>query len=319
MRLQAHARAATVKARAFALYPAGRRVLHTLWAGRHSGAPGKLWARKAGWLRLGRSANLTDDLRHAMLRDDLHLEYQPISCVVTGRIVAFEALLRWNHQVRGAVAPGSFIPAAEESGAIVALGKWVLRKACAEAAAWPMPYTLAVNISPVQFRDPRIIAAIASILAETGLAPERLLLEITEGQQLFASDRVRNTLQRLRGLGIGIALDDFGAGYANLSRMRNLPFDVIKFDRSFLDQRASPTTRLDMLSPLVSFVRAFGAKIVMEGVETPEQLELVQTLGCDWVQGFFLSRPVSPAALRPLMRTNQQLGATASARTAVLA
>ncbi len=251
---------------------------------------------------LGHAATLAEDLRSAMLGGHLHLHYQPMYDTRTGAVAAVEALLRWTHPQRGSIAPGAFIPAAEESGMIVPVGKWVLRQACAEAASWAAPALLAVNISPVQFSDPGIVATVAAILAETGLAPRRLLLEITEGLQLVASDGVRETLHSLRALGVGIALDDFGMGYANLSRLRELPFDVVKIDRSFLETTVSDEHLLTLLTPLVAFARAYAPKIVMEGVETAAQLAVVKALGCDWVQGFYLSEPMPPEVVRKQIR-----------------
>ena len=251
------------------------------------------------------ATTLAEDLRNAMLGGHLHLHYQPIHETRSGDIVAAEVLLRWTHKQRGAIAPGEFIPAAEESGIIVPVGKWVLRQACAEAASWAIPAMLAVNISPVQFSDPGIVETVAEILAETGLAPQRLLLEITEGLQLTVCDGVRETLEGLQGLGVAVALDDFGTGYANLSRLRDLPFDVVKIDRSFLEPAETVLAPLDVLTPLVAFARAFAPKIVMEGVEKPDQLAIVQRLGCDWVQGFHLSRPMPPDMLRTMMRAKR--------------
>ncbi len=253
---------------------------------------------------LGRAASLSENLRSAMLDGHLHLHYQPVRDTSSGQIVAVEALLRWTHPQRGSISPESFIPAAEESGIIVPVGKWVLRQACAEAASWPSSALVAVNISPVQFSDPGIVATVAGILAETGLAPERLLLEITEGLQLAPSDGVRDTLRELRALGVGMALDDFGMGYANLSRLRELPFDVVKIDRSFLEDARGDGRLVEVLKPLVAFARMYAPKVVIEGVETAAQLAMVNALGCDWVQGFHLSTPLPAEALRPLLRAS---------------
>jgi EAL domain-containing protein (putative c-di-GMP-specific phosphodiesterase class I) len=156
----------------------------------------------------------------------------------------------------------------------------------------------------VQFSDPGIVATVAGILAETGLAPERLLLEITEGLQLAPSDGVRDTLRELRALGVGMALDDFGMGYANLSRLRELPFDVVKIDRSFLEDARGDGRLVEVLKPLVAFARMYAPKVVIEGVETAAQLAMVNALGCDWVQGFHLSTPLPAEALRPLLRAS---------------
>jgi diguanylate cyclase (GGDEF)-like protein len=260
---------------------------------------------------LSQAATLAEDLRSAMLGGHLHLHYQPIHDTRSGDVAAVEALLRWTHPQRGSIAPGAFIPAAEESGMIVPVGKWVLRAACAEAASWAVPALLAVNVSPVQFSDPGIVGTVAAILAETGLAPERLLLEITEGLQLVVSDGVRETLMGLRALGVGIALDDFGTGYANFSRLRELPFDVVKIDRSFLEDAGTDSHVMELLTPLIAFARAFAPKIVMEGVENAGQLALVEALGSDWVQGFYLSKPMPPEALRKLIGSRRTAEAVA--------
>jgi diguanylate cyclase (GGDEF)-like protein len=293
---------ALVRRADMALYEAKRHGRDQVYTTADLASDETLPPHSASVTALSHSASLADDLRSALLGGHMCLHYQPIYDTSSGRIAAVEALLRWTHPQRGSISPASFIPAAEESGMIVAIGKWVLRQACMEAASWAAPHIVTVNISPVQFSDPGTFATIATILTETGLPPQRLVLEITEGLQLVLSDCVRDALAGLRALGVGLALDDFGTGYANLSRLRTLHFDVIKIDRSFLEDLGDGIDMKELLTPLVAFARAFGPTIVMEGIETAEQLALVKALGCDWVQGFYLSQPVPAETLRCMIR-----------------
>jgi len=251
----------------------------------------------SGMQLLRDAANLANDLRVAMHAGDLCLNYQPIYDAVTRRIIACEALLRWNDPVRGSVSPIDFIPAAEDSGFIGPLTEWVLSRACEEATAWPDPVQVSVNLSPLNLRQPALVATIARILDQTGLPPRRLVLELTEGLLLEKSNDVRGTLLELKALGVELWIDDFGSGNANLSYLQQLSCNVIKIDRSFLEQHDK---RRELLSGMISLAQACGLRVAVEGVETTEHDELLQELGCDLLQGFLLARPMSSEKLRAL-------------------
>jgi len=251
----------------------------------------------SGMQLLRDAANLANDLRVAMHAGHLCLNYQPIYDAVTRRIIACEALLRWNDPVRGSVSPIDFIPAAEDSGFIGPLTEWVLSRACEEATAWPDPVQVSVNLSPLNLRQPALVATIARILDQTGLPPRRLVLELTEGLLLEKSNDVRGTLLELKALGVELWIDDFGSGNANLSYLQQLSCNVIKIDRSFLEQHDK---RRELLSGMISLAQACGLRVAVEGVETTEHDELLQELGCDLLQGFLLARPMSSEKLRAL-------------------
>jgi EAL domain-containing protein (putative c-di-GMP-specific phosphodiesterase class I) len=243
------------------------------------------------------AANLANDLRVAMHAGHLCLNYQPIYDTATRRLIACEALLRWNDPVRGTVSPIDFIPAAEDSGFIGPLTEWVLSHACEEATAWPDAVQVSVNLSPLNLKQPSLVATIARILDHTGLSPRRLVLELTEGLLLERSNSVRATLLGLKALGVELWIDDFGSGNANLSYLQQLSCKVIKIDRSFLEEHDK---RRELLSGMISLVQACGLRVAVEGVETTEHDQLLQELGCDLLQGFLLARPMSSEKLRAL-------------------
>ncbi len=242
------------------------------------------------------------DLRRAAAAQEFELVYQPQMNLETDRIVGCEALIRWRHPARGIVSPAEFIPLAEEIGLIVPIGEWVLRTACREAARWPGDLTVAVNLSPAQFRGGKLVATVASALAASGLDPRRLELEITEGLLLHDSDANIATLHALRDLGLRIAMDDFGTGYSSLSYLRSFPFDRIKIDRSFVsggpDEGAGDA--MAIVRAVAGLGAALGIATVAEGVETPEQMDRIRREGCTDVQGYLISRPVPAAAIRHL-------------------
>ena len=232
------------------------------------------------------------DLREAIERNQLELHYQPIISLRRNSIIGFEALARWRHPLRGLVQPGEFIPVAEDSGLILPLGEWVLAEACRTAAQWPNDIKIAVNLSPVQLSDPNLLAAIERILAESGLRPHRLALEITERIFMDDSEVTLSTLRRLKDLGVGISMDDFGTGFSSLSYLRSFPFDKIKVDRSFVSDLGEGTEHVVIVQAVVSIANALGMTTTAEGVETAEQRRFLETLGCDEAQGHFFSRPV---------------------------
>jgi predicted signal transduction protein with EAL and GGDEF domain len=234
---------------------------------------------------------LQKDLRSAVERDELVLHYQP-QAVISGEITGFEALVRWRHPERGMVSPGLFIPVAEDSGLIIPIGEWILREACREAASWPRPMQVAVNLSPVQFRRGDVAKLVHEVLLETGLPAGRLELEITEGVLIDDFSRAISTLRRLKSLGVRIAMDDFGTGYSSLSYLQSFPFDKIKIDQSFVSRVASNPQSALIIRAVIGLGHGLSMPIVAEGVETKDQLEFLRAEGCDEVQGYFIGRPL---------------------------
>ena len=236
---------------------------------------------------------LEDDLRAAVGTDQFFLEFQPQFRTSSLAVVGFEALVRWNHPVRGRLGPDAFIPAAEETGVIVALGRFVLEQACRVALRWPENVHIAVNLSPVQFRDPQIVKTVEAVLAATGLSASRLELEVTEGVLIADEQQALRTLSELRELGVTLALDDFGTGYASLSYLRKFPFEQIKLDRSFVQAQVVEERSRHILRAVLSLSRNLRLSVVAEGVETRTQLHLLRKQGCHAVQGFLVGRPMS--------------------------
>jgi len=233
---------------------------------------------------------LQQDLRSALVNDEFLLFYQP-QALVTGEITGFEALLRWRHPTRALVSPGLFVPLAEESGFIIPIGEWVLRKACAEAASWSRPLQIAVNLSPVQFRHGDLPSMVHAILMETGLRPDRLELEITEGVLFDDLPRAISILRRLKALGVKIAMDDFGTGYSSLSYLQSFPFDKIKIDQSFTSMIKEKPQSAAIIRAIVGLGRGLSMNIVAEGVETSAQLNFLRDEHCNEVQGYLVGRP----------------------------
>jgi diguanylate cyclase (GGDEF)-like protein len=242
---------------------------------------------------------MQDDLRSAVAQGALALHYQP-QVDMAGRPTGFEALVRWNCPQRGMVPPATFIPLAEESPLILALGEFVLRAACREAATWTQPLTIAVNISPRQFRQAELPELIHGILLDTGLAPHRLELEITEGVLIEDSSRALSILRRIKALGVAIALDDFGTGYSSLSYLHAFPFDRIKIDRGFVCDLGSNRHSTAIVKAVISLARSLEVPVLAEGVETAEQRDILTAQGCDAMQGYLFGRPQPIAAYAPL-------------------
>jgi diguanylate cyclase (GGDEF)-like protein len=235
------------------------------------------------------------DLREAIMCGGFELHYQPLVSLRDNRIVGCEALLRWRHPVRGVISPAEFIPVAEETGLINPLGEWVLNAACAEAATWPQHLKVAVNVSPIQFKSQGLGLTIVGALARSGLAASRLEVEITETVLMRDDDVALKVLHQLRGLGIGIAMDDFGTGFSSLSYLQRFPFDKIKIDRCFITNVAAKNGSIAIVKAIVDIARARGIRTTAEGVETEQQRKMLRRLGCDEMQGFLIS-PAKPAA-----------------------
>ena len=233
------------------------------------------------------------DLRRALAMRQFHLLYQPQVELAGNRIVGFEALLRWTHETRGLVPPAEFIPLAEEIGVIGTIGEWVLRTACVEAATWPEGVSVAVNLSPVQFHSGKLVETVASALAHSGLAPDRLELEITEGALLNDTEAVLVALNRLRAIGARISMDDFGTGYSSLSYLQKFPFDKIKIDQSFIRGMGDNLECGAIVRAVAGLGASLGMKTTAEGVETAEQLAAIRAEGCCEVQGYLTGRPIS--------------------------
>lgn len=247
--------------------------------------------------RLQRRRLLEQELRGALQRGQLEVYYQRMCETSSLAVTGYEALLRWNHPTRGAVAPTEFIPLAEESGLIIPLGRWVLEQACAAAASWPSPCTVSVNISPAQFVQQDLVAMVGEILRASGLAPERLELEVTEGILISNTERALQVLDGFKGLGVRITLDDFGTGYSSLGYLRRFPFDAVKIDRSFVHGLCSDRESGMIVHSILALCRSLNLRVTAEGVETPEQLATLCEYGCDMVQGYLLGRPASSAHL----------------------
>ena len=238
------------------------------------------------------------DLRDALASEQFELHFQPLVNLRTGRVTTCEALLRWVHPERGEVQPSEFIPIAEETGLIIALGEWVLQRACVEAATWPQAIKIAVNLSPIQFRDRCLALHVASALAKSGLRAQRLELEITERVLLEESDGTLAAMEQLENLGVAMSLDDFGTGYSSLNYLRKFPFRKIKIDQSFIRDRGEDRDARAIISAVANLGAALDMIVVAEGIETEEQMKMVSALGCHEGQGFFLGRPMAGGAIR---------------------
>ena len=233
---------------------------------------------------------LHEDLRMAIQRNELELHYQP-QARIDGEITGFEALVRWHHPRHGLVPPSTFIPLAEENGGIVELGEWVLRTACREAASWPRPLSIAVNLSPVQFQHGDLPNLVHQVLLDTGLAAKRLELEITEGVLIGDFSRAVGMLRRLKNIGVRTAMDDFGTGYSSLSYLQSFPFDKIKIDQTFIANIGHSQQAATIIRTVIALGRGLDVPVLAEGVETAEQLKFLTTEGCDEIQGYFIGRP----------------------------
>lgn len=245
--------------------------------------------------------DLTEDLRHAVERNELHLAYQPLVSLETGALTGFEALVRWIHPRRGAISPEEFIPLAEETGLIGMLGDWVLTEACREASGWPPDIFVSVNLSPVQLRKPNLALDVVRILGRFDLSPARLKLEVTETALLADQRMSRETLTKLKQLGIEISLDDFGTGFSSLNHLRLMPLDCIKIDRSFISDLDGENGAAAIVAAVLSLARDLKLGTVAEGIETEAQRDWLRKHGCDAGQGYLFGRPERAETARSLI------------------
>ena len=239
---------------------------------------------------------LEDDLRQALVGNQFYLAYQPVVSTRSERIVGYEALLRWEHPTRGLVSPAEFVPVAEDCGLIEAIGEWVLRTACIEAAGWPEDIRVAVNVSPIQFANPALPALVTSALAKSGIAPHRLELEITEGVFVDETAATEQMFKTLKGCGVRLALDDFGTGYSSLGYLKKAPFDKIKIDQSFVKGAAIAGNRnAAIIKAIVTLADTLGMETTAEGVEIHDEIALIRELGCSHIQGYVYGKPARAA------------------------
>lgn len=248
--------------------------------------------------------SIEHDLHNAIENGELSLAYQPQARLETGVVLGFEVLLRWKHPLRGAIPPSIFIPIAEESGLILRIGEWVMRQACQEAATWPRPLNIAVNVSALQLCNDGFPQLVQSILEETGLSPERLEIEITETALIRDPQRALLTLRRLKKLGVNIAMDDFGTGYSSLSNLQAFPFDKIKIDRSFVQAVHTNPQAAAIVRAVLGLGRGLGLPVIAEGVESAEELNFLGLAGCIEVQGYLFGHPAPISELASLVHDN---------------
>jgi len=252
--------------------------------------------------RMRARRKLEHDMRVGLREEQFELYYQPQLDLVRNEIVAFEALLRWNHPEHGVIPPAEFVTLAEENGFIVQLGDWALRRACEEASQWPRDIRVAVNLSVAQFRSGHVRQSVISALGAAELAPRRLELEITESVLMDDVDDVADVLQKLQDMGVGIALDDFGTGFSSLSYLTRMRFDKIKIDKHFIrEMQSEPGSALAVLRSVVALSKSLGIATLAEGIETAEQLERVRAEGCSEAQGFYVGRPISAREVEVLV------------------
>jgi EAL domain-containing protein (putative c-di-GMP-specific phosphodiesterase class I) len=245
-----------------------------------------------------RRLSLEQDLRRALAKGELVVHYQPIAGLPDGAVRAHEALVRWQHPSRGLLAPAEFLQLAEDTGLVIALGEWVLREACRWATfiGAEQGVQVAVNLSLRQFNDPKLIELVRRVLAESGLPPALLMLEVAETTAMHQTDVAASTLAKLKELGVSLAIDDFGTGYSNLASLRRFTVDMLKIDRTIVADLPGDAHAKALAGGIVGLAHALGMKVVAEGVETEAQRDFLAALGCDRAQGFYIGKPVDADA-----------------------
>jgi EAL domain-containing protein (putative c-di-GMP-specific phosphodiesterase class I) len=248
-------------------------------------------------------------LRRALSLRQFHLDYQLQLNLGSGRITGFEALLRWQSEAAGLVSPLEFVPLAEELGLIIPIGEWVIREACRQAAGWTEPLNVAVNVSAIQFESQNLLPAIVTALANSGLPPSRLELEVTESVLFRDHQSALKVLHSIRDLGVRVSMDDFGTGYSSLSYLGSFPFDKLKIDQSFVRGKSASVSGTQIVRAIAALGRSLGMSITAEGVETQSQLSAVTEAGCTDVQGYLISRPMAADQIEPFLARAPQWGA----------
>ena len=256
--------------------------------------------------RAEKRVQIESDLRRALREAQLFVEYQPQVRLKDGSVVGVEALVRWRHPDRGVISPADFIPVAEDCGLIVKIGKYVLMEACRQLAEWKTqlpdrPLAMTVNVSPRQLAEPTFMTDLHQALGDTGVDPRSLCLEITESAMMGATDDVVALLNKVKQMGAYIAIDDFGTEHSSLSRLRDMPAEVLKIDRSFIDGLSSEPGDTAIVSSILSLACAMGKHTIAEGVETREQAAVLRRMGCEVAQGYFFSRPVAAQSIQPML------------------
>jgi EAL domain-containing protein (putative c-di-GMP-specific phosphodiesterase class I) len=251
-------------------------------------------------------------LRRAIERAELHLAFQPVVCIADALIVGAEALARWNHPTLGPIGPAEFIPIAEETGLIVPLGMWVLEASCRQLAAWDRGASpgleIAVNLSGRQLCEPDLVEAVAGVLADTGISATRLCLEITESVLMGETAVAEEAIAGLHALGVRLAVDDFGTGYSSLLYLRRFPVQTLKLDRAFVAGLGENDVDVTIVASTIELAHALGLQALAEGVERPDQLELLRRLGCDLAQGYLWSKPVAAEQLGAMLGRSRHAG-----------
>ena len=253
-------------------------------------------------------AALEREMRSALEHREFSLHYQPQFDAQSGGICGVEALIRWQHPVRGDVAPGEFIDAAEQSGLIIPIGQWVLATACAAAARWQTaghPVRVAINLSPAQFKDTHLVQQVSDVLKATGLSPSLLELELTEGVVMQDTAATQQTLQAFQALGVQVALDDFGIGYSSLSYLKRMPLSCLKVDQSFVAGLPSDAQDRAIINAILAVAVGLGLRVIAGGIETQEQSQFLKQMGCHALQGYYFSRLVPTAEINVLLATSQ--------------
>jgi len=249
---------------------------------------------------------LEEQLHSALERNEFNVVYQPKIEPISEKIIGAEALLRWENKALGSVSPKEFIPIAEQTGIIVSIGEFVLNTACKQTVQWQNSYdknlTIAVNLSPRQFRDSHLVESINNILSSTKMKPETLELEITEGVLMNATQQNDHALEELNKMGIQLAMDDFGTGYSSLSYLRQYPFDVVKIDQSFVRDITTDIADKELINAAIAMAHGLKLQVVAEGVETKEQLDILKALKCDFIQGYYFSKPIKAEAFEDLLK-----------------
>ena len=252
-------------------------------------------------------AELAIDMKRALAGEEFELYYQAQNDVLTGEIVGFEALLRWNHPEKGRIQPGDFIPIAEETGLIGDIGDWVLRTACATAATWTRPFRVAVNVAAMQLNH-ELPKRVAETLRETGLDPARLEIELTESGIIADRQHALQVVLALKAIGVTVAMDDFGTGYSSLSTLQAFPFDKIKVDKSFIQSVGTSAHAAAIIKSTLLLGRSLNIPVLAEGVETQRHLEFLREEGCDSVQGFLFGKPMPRDEVNRMIRAGHESG-----------